>query len=125
MFKSRLNHSLGIALLVLTLQQSIAQAPRIVINPMGHSAKIHNLVFTPDAHKLISVSEDKTIRIWNPESGEMLKKFESQIGDGPEGMLYASAVSPDGKYLAVAGYPVSSEKENYIIIIDLEKNIQV
>jgi WD40 repeat protein len=103
----------------------MAQAPRIVINPMGHSAKIHNLLFTPDGHKLISVSEDKTIRIWNPDSGEMLKKFESQIGDGPEGMLYASAISPDGKYLAVAGYPVSSEKENYIIIIDLEKNTQV
>jgi len=121
---SRLNHCLCLVLVVMSLK-SVAQAPRIVINPMGHSAKIHNLLFTPDGHKLISVSEDKTIRIWNPESGEMLKKFESQIGDGPEGMLYASAISPDGKYLAVAGYPVSSEKENYIIIIDLEKNTQV
>lgn len=113
--------------LILTLASVIshAQAPRIVVNPMGHSAKIHNLVFTPDGRKLISISEDKTIRIWNPESGEMLKKFESQIGDGPEGMLYASAVSPDGRYLAVAGYPVSSEKENYIIIIDLEKSTQI
>ncbi len=124
MFISRLNHCLTFSFILLALQ-SVAQAPRIVVNPMGHSAKIHNLLFTPDGHKLISVSEDKTIRVWNPESGQMLKKFESQIGDGPEGMLYASAISPDGKYLAVAGYPVSSEKENYIIIIDLEKNTQV
>jgi WD40 repeat protein len=124
MFIKRLNHFIGFVLVLLTLE-SVAQAPRIVINPMGHSAKIHNLLFTPDGHRLISVSEDKTIRIWNPESGEMLKKFESQIGDGPEGMLYASSISPDGKFLAVAGYPVSSEKENYIIIIDLEKNTQV
>jgi WD40 repeat protein len=72
---------------------SMAQAPRIVVNPMGHSAKIHNLVFTPDGTKIISISEDKTIRIWNAETGEMIKKFESQIGDGPEGMLYASAIS--------------------------------
>ena len=35
-------------------------------------------------------------------------------------MLYSSAISPDGKLLAVAGYPVSSENENYIIIIDIE-----
>lgn len=124
MAMSRLHYCLSVVWVFICLQ-STAQAPRIVINPMGHSAKIHNLLFTPDGRKLISVSEDKTIRIWNPESGQMLKKFESQIGDGPEGMLYASAISPDGKYLAVAGYPVSSEKENYIIIIDLEKNTQV
>ena len=37
----------------------------------------------------------------------------------------ASALSPDGKLLAVAGYKVESESENYIIIIDLEKGTQV
>lgn len=121
---SRLSHFLGL-LLLLSASQIHAQAPRIVINPMGHSAKVHNLLFTPDGHKIISVSEDKTIRVWNAENGEMIKKFESQIGDGPEGMLYSSALSPDGKLLAVAGYPVSSENENYIIIIDLEKGVQV
>jgi WD40 repeat protein len=110
---------------ILLSVQLCAQAPRIVINPMGHSAKVHNLLFTNEGDKIISISEDKTIRIWNAETGEMIKKFESQIGDGPEGMLYSSALSPDGKLLAVAGYPVNSEKENYIIIIDLEKNTQV
>ena len=115
---------MSLVLLVCAVQV-YAQAPRIVVNPMGHSAKIHNLLFTPDGHKIISISEDKTIRVWNAENGEMITKFESQIGDGPEGMLYSSAISPDGKLLAVAGYPVSSEQENYIIIIDIEKGIQV
>src|SRR5436190_5044860 len=77
--------------------------PRIVINSMGHSAKVQNLVFTPDGEKIITVSEDKTARVWNFNTGEMLKKYESQIGDGFDGMLYASAVSPDGKLLAIAG----------------------
>lgn len=54
-----------------------------------------------------------------------MSKLESQIGDGPEGMLYTSAISPDGKLLAVGGYPVSSQKQNYIVIIDLEKGVQV
>src|SRR4051812_20359425 len=118
--------SLGLSLLFLLIAiQSQGQAPRIVINPLGHSAKIHNILFSPDGTRIISVSEDKTIRIWNAESGEMIKKFESQVGDGPEGMFYTSAISPDGKLLAVSGYPVSSEKQNYIIIIDLEKNAQV
>lgn len=121
---TRLTYLLGVALLFCAVQ-TIAQAPRIVINPMGHSAKVHNLLFTPDAHRIISISEDKTIRIWNADNGEMIRKFEGQIGDGPEGMLYSSAISPDGKLLAVAGYPVSSEEQNYIIIIDLDKGVQV
>ena len=99
--------------------------PRIVINAQGHSAKIENLLFTPGGEQLISISEDKTIRVWNATTTEMMRKFESQIGDGWEGMLYASAITPDGKLLAVAGYPVSTEKENYIVIIDLEKGKQV
>jgi WD40 repeat protein len=103
----------------------VAQAPRIVINPQGHAGKVHNLLFTPDGKRLISISEDKTIRIWSTKTGEQTKKFESQIGDGYEGMLYASALSPDGKLLAVGGYQVSTETQNYIIIIDIEKGVQV
>lgn len=99
--------------------------PRIVINPMGHSGKIYSILFTPDGQKIISVSEDKSIRIWDANTGEMVNKFESQVGDGPEGMFYASAISPDGKLLAVGGYPVNDEDKNYIIIIDIEKGEQV
>ncbi|MFN7793198.1 MAG: WD40 repeat domain-containing protein, partial [Cyclobacteriaceae bacterium] len=99
--------------------------PRVVINSMGHSARVQNLNFTPDGQKIISVSEDKTVRVWNAHTGEMLKKFESEIGDGSKGMLYASDVSPDGSLLAVAGYTVTTDNQIYITIIDLNKGIQV
>jgi WD40 repeat protein len=99
--------------------------PRILINSLGHSAKIQNLVFTPDGEKIISVSEDKTARVWNFNTGEMLKKFETQIGDGPEGLLYASAISPDGKLFAMAGFTTTPDKQVYIAIIDLIKGVQV
>jgi WD40 repeat protein len=99
--------------------------PRIVINSMGHSAKIQNLNFTPDGTKVISIAEDKSIRLWDVSSGEMLKKFESQIGDGSNGMLYASAISPDGNLLAIGGYTVAPDNQVYIAIIDIIKGIQV
>lgn len=116
-----------LALFTLLSVHGVAQTgvPRIVINAQGHSAKVENVLFTPAGDRLISISDDKTIRVWNANTAELIKKFETQIGDGPEGMLYASALSPDGKLLAVAGYPVASEKENYIVIIDLIKGVQV
>lgn len=100
-------------------------APRIVINSMGHSAKVQNLNFTPDGERIISVSEDKSVRVWNAATGEMLKKYESQIGDGSNGMLYASALSPDGNLLAIAGYTIATDNQVFIAIIDLNKGVQV
>uniref|UniRef100_UPI00404A1152 caspase family protein n=1 Tax=Fulvivirga sp. TaxID=1931237 RepID=UPI00404A1152 len=107
-----------------SLSKAQTGVPRIVINSGGHSGKIFNILYSPDGKQIISVSEDKTIRIWDSRTGEMIKKFEAQIGKGPEGMLYASAISPDGKYLAAAGYPSAAEKGNHIILIDIEKGVQ-
>lgn len=121
----RFIHAIFLLLISAVSGRSQTGVPRIVVNAQGHSAKVQNLAFTTKGDHLISVSEDKTVRVWNAATTEMLKKYESQIGDGWEGMLYASSISQDGKYLAVGGYPVSSEKENYIIIIDLEKGKQV
>lgn len=113
--------------LIISCTQAYSQSgvPRIVINSMGHSAKIQNLNFTPDGEKIISVSEDKTVRVWNAATGEMLKKFESQIGDGSNGMLYASAISPDGNLLAAAGYTITPDNQGFIVIIDINKGVQV
>ncbi|MEQ8572746.1 MAG: WD40 repeat domain-containing protein, partial [Fulvivirga sp.] len=107
-----------------SLSKAQTGVPRIVINSGGHSGKIFNILYSPDGKQIISVSEDKTIRIWDSRTGEMIKKFEAQIGKGPEGMFYASAISSDGKYLAAAGYPSAAEKGNHIILIDIEKGVQ-
>ena len=104
---------------------AFSQGPKIVIDSKGHSARISNIHYSADGANLITISEDKTIKIWDVASGKMITKYESQIGDGPQGMFYASALSPDGKVLAVAGYKVNSEKENYILLLDVEKGIQI
>ncbi len=121
------NILLIICALAFNVNHNYAQTgvPKIVINSGGHSGKIFNILFTPSGEQIISVSEDKTIRVWDSRTGEMIKKFEAQIGKGPEGMFYASAISPNGKYLAASGYPVAGEKGNHIILVDIEKGIQV
>jgi WD40 repeat protein len=82
----------------------LADEPILVIDPQGHSAQITNVMFTPDGKTLVSISHDKAIRLWDVETGDLVKTIRGQIGDGPEGMLFAGALSPDGKILALGGF---------------------
>ncbi len=80
-----------------------AEEPILVIDPHGHSSKINEIMFTPDGKTLISVAEDKTIRLWDVETGELLNTLRHQIGAGRDGISIAGALAPDGKILAVGG----------------------
>jgi WD40 repeat protein len=95
--------------LALLPKTSFADDPILVIDPQGHSAMIRDVMFTPNGATLISVSDDKTIRLWNVETGDLIKTVRGQIGAGPEGKLFAGALSPNGKVLAVGGFGISGE----------------
>nr|VFK56441.1 MAG: WD40 repeat [Candidatus Kentron sp. TC] len=86
-----------------------APIPRLIIDSGGHKAVIRDVLFTPDGERLISVSDDKTIRIWAVATGELLETLRGRMGEGPEGKLYAGALAPEDtkgrRWLAVGGYP--------------------
>ncbi len=96
-------------------------APILCLDPGGHTAAIKQVLFTPDGRQLISVGEDKVIRCWDTSTGETLRTLHGQIGPGPEGKLYAAAISPDGQTLAVGGY--SSSDANAIRLIELHTGV--
>lgn len=104
---------------------SLAQdnAPILSLNPGGHTAVVNQVLFSPDGKELISVGDDKVIRVWNAATGDAVRTIRGQIGDGPAGKLYAAALSPDGQTLAVGGYlEYTGAKESlgyYIRLIDL------
>ncbi len=88
-------------------------SPRLVIDANGHRGIIRELIFTADGRELISVSDDKTIRIWSVSQdgrrAALSRTIRGQIGDGRKGMLAAVAIAPpDAKgrqqWLAVGGY---------------------
>lgn len=70
----------------------------------GHSAQITDLAFTPDGENIVSASNDKTIRIWDWQSGVTLRTIRGYLGNGSDGKIFAVAVSPDGKTIAAGGY---------------------
>ena len=63
----------------------------------GHSEEITSLVFIESGNKLISASRDKTVRVWNVNSGEAISSFDNLAAE-----VNALSVSPDGQLLAAA-----------------------
>ena len=63
----------------------------------GHTGIVWSLAFSPNGRLLASVSSDKTARIWDWRSGNLLQSL-----DFP-GETVSVAFSPDGKSLAVGG----------------------
>ena len=63
-----------------------------------------DVIFTSDGRYLISASADKTIRVWDTSTGEVVRVLRGQIGAGVEGKIYAAALSPDDRILAVGGF---------------------
>ena len=95
-------------------------APRLVIEAGGHQAIIRKLLFTADGRELVSVSDDKTIRVWSvsPDGrrATLARTMRGQMDDGRGGMLAAAALSPPNatgqqRWLAVGGFLAGSQAE--------------
>jgi WD40 repeat protein len=63
----------------------------------GHDARIQSVAFSPDGRRLLSVSEDQKIRLWELGTGSS-REFR-----GHTGQVYAAAFHPDGTRVAAAG----------------------
>ncbi|KOR33027.1 hypothetical protein TI05_03575 [Achromatium sp. WMS3] len=83
---------------------SSASPPILQLNPGGHKAIIRDIAFTPDGNYLVSASDDKTIRVWDLDHPGQARILRGQIGAGHEGKIFAMALAPDGRTLAVGGW---------------------
>ena len=81
-----------------------AETPILKLDTGGHMALIRDIVAMKDGRRIISASDDKTIRIWDTETGQETAKILGQIGWGDEGKILTIALTPDERWLAVGGF---------------------
>src|SRR5271166_1222849 len=97
-------------------QEPAAAPPILVLDSGGHTSIVWKVLFTSDGKELISVSDDKTVRFWDVASGEPIRVLRPPIGPGREGKLYAAALSPDGRTLAVGGWGLKDAEGSIYLI---------
>ena len=69
----------------------------------AHARWIRNLAITPDKKHVLSVSDDMVCKVWNADSGKLVRELKSHIKISQHGfpnVLYAVAVSPCGQFVA-------------------------
>ncbi|MGO8899143.1 MAG: caspase family protein [Isosphaeraceae bacterium] len=94
---------LGLAFSSVALAADTPEKPILVLDSGGHTAVKNKVLFTRDGKQLISVSRDKTIRVWDVASGMPLRVLRPPIGSMQGGELYTAALTPDGRTLAAGG----------------------
>jgi WD40 repeat protein len=90
-------------------RQDAGSPVHLMLDTGGHMARISGVAVTPDGRQAVTASNDKTIRVWDIEKGELVRVIRGETGLGETGSLYAMALSPDGRWLAAGGYLHSSD----------------
>lgn len=88
----------------------------------AHAGWIRDLAVLPDGRRFISAGDDMLVKLWDLESGQLLRTFDGHDKQTPQGhvtALYTVAVNPDGKHFA------SADRHGSVCVWETETGKQV
>ena len=68
----------------------------------GHTSSAYSVAITPDGKHIVSGSWDKTIKLWDINSGKEIRSFE-----GHTNSVNSVTITPDGKHIVSGGYDIT------------------
>ncbi len=98
--------TLAFALLMLALPSfasKVPTEPQLILEPGFHTAMLRAVAVSGDGKRIVSVSDDKSARVFD-DQGRLLRVIRVPQTEGHEGKLYAVALSPDAKTIALSGW---------------------
>ena len=85
------------------------QTPFLMLDSRMHTGQIYRLSVDAAGKRLATGSTDKSIRIWDVESGRLLRRLHVPVGRGQIGSVLSVALTPNGKYLLAASESFQSD----------------
>jgi WD40 repeat protein len=89
---------------IVKAKSQAAQARGLLRVMKGHNAPVFSVRFSADGRQALSGSMDKTLKLWDVETGKCVKTLE-----GHRGYVNAIDISPDGKFALSGGGELISE----------------
>lgn len=80
-----------------------AQSPVMSLSLGKHVSEVNSFAFTSDSTRLITVSDDKTLKIWAYPSFDLLSTVYMPDNGGAHGVLTHCVVHPNDRFAVVAG----------------------
>src|ERR1043165_491592 len=96
----------------------LANEPALVIDSGGNTRYVRKVIFTRDGNQLVSVGDERVIRVWDIKTGKTVRTIRDEVGACNDCVINDIALSPDNTWLAVGGqFPGPTAKERFAVYI--------
>jgi WD40 repeat protein len=92
--------------------------PVLTLDAGMHTAAIKRVDVSATGAYAVTGSDDKTVRIWDASTGQLLRTIRLPQGPGHVGKVFAVAISPDGALVAAGGWTGADGQPKSIYLFD-------